>query len=219
MDKGFILSHFKTQIQPIIFMKRNILLLLFLSVCISSFAQTTQGTVAVGGGVSISTTNQEDPDDDFKTTRFTFTPTAGYFLADGMELGLMLNLSTLKYEQGSADQKQTNVGIGPYFKYYIFTANENFAFTLNASAVFGSTKVSPVVGDDVKGTSFNLAISPGFTYFFTEKWGLDFQLQGISYYTRDPNTDGDAEDDRESGFTFGASSFSPSLGFRYFIGR
>jgi len=188
-----------------------------------AMAQTTKGTVSLGGAVGISSTTQQTGDGDDKTTNVFIAPSAGYFLADGMELGLDLAFSSTDYEDGGDDAgKVTETALGPYFKYYMFTANENFAFTLRASLLFGFSKSSPPSEldlDDTKGSSLQFAISPGFSYFFTDKIGLDFQLQGIGFRNEDPNTDGDADDDKQTSFIFGVSSFSPSLGFKYYFGR
>lgn len=190
---------------------------------VATMAQTTKGTISLGGALGISTSTSETTAGDDKSTTVFIAPSAGYFLADGMELGLNVLFSKQSDELDGDDAGSTSeTALGPYFKYYMFTSNEDFAFTLNASVLFGFSKDSPPSGDDsgeVKGTSFQFAISPGFSYFFTDKIGLDFQLQGIAFRKEDPNTDSDADDDESSTFIFGASSFSPSLGFKFYFAR
>jgi outer membrane protein len=211
-------------------MKKPLVTLIFFLIAIVATAQTTKGTFSVGGALGIQNSKEEFFDTDSgpgetKVNTFLFEPKVGYFLADGMELGLNLSLSSTKREidfEDADDQKLptlSETAFGPYFKYYMFTSNEKFAFTLNASLLFGVTKQKPEEGDDLKGSSLEFAISPGFTYFFTDKIGLDFELQGIGFRTEDPNKDSDVENDKESTFIFGASSFNPSLGFKYYFGR
>lgn len=211
-------------------MKKPIGTLIFCLLSIASIAQTTQGSISLGGALGIQTDKEEffDTDDgeyEMKTTTIFFAPTAGYFIADGMELGLSLGLSSRKQKIDLSDGDDVDLptvnetAFGPYFKYYMFTSNEKFAFTLNASLLFGFTKTSPDEGDDLKGKSLQFTVSPGFTYFFTDKIGLDFELQGIGFRSEDPNTDSDAENDKDTSLIIGVSSFSPSLGFKYYFGR
>ena len=201
-------------------MKFRMLTLILCSLTVGSIAQTTKGTISLGGAVSFSKSTSPTTDGDVESSQFSISPKAGYFLADGMELGLSLAFSSAKSESDGNEGPTTNeTAIGPYFKYYMYTSNEDFAFTLNAELLFGSTKTSfPGDGiDDQKGSNISFAISPGFSYFFTDKIGLDFQLRGIVFGKSDPNKD--IHDNETTFFELGASSLSPSLGFRYFISR
>lgn len=198
-------------------MKSIITLMLLSAASFGVYAQANKGNFSVGGAIGFSSYKDEDNEGEYKETSFGVMPQLGYFLADGVEIGVLGSLQTSKAEySGEAGPKGTNFAVGPYFKYYMFTSNENFAFTVQASALFGGTKQEPAVGDPIKGNQFAAAISPGFSYFFTPKLGLDFQLAGISFVSEKPNKD---LDDKETTFTFGIESFSPSLGFRYFFGK
>ncbi len=202
-------------------MKKIIVMCVSCLLVVSAWAQTTQGTISLGGALGISSSTDNNTGGETKSTTVFIAPSVGYFLADGMELGLDVAFSNEKQELDGDDAGSVNeTALGPYFKYYMFTANENFAFTLNASLLFGFTKSSPpsdVDADDMKGSSLQFSISPGFSYFFTDKIGLDFQLQGLTFRKSDPNTD--ADDDERSSFTFGVASFNPSLGFKYYFAR
>lgn len=204
-------------------MKKSLVTLIFcfVTVC-AALAQTSKGTISLGGAIGITSATENFGGSERKTTDFQFIPSAGYFLADRMELGLDLSLQTSNDKVNGQDAgSQSAIAAGPYFKYYMFTENENFAFTLRASALFGSTKTNPANSNSEatteKGSNMQIAISPGFTYFLTHKIGLDFTLQGIAYQTTDPNKD--VDNDNTSEFIFGVQSFSPMLGFRYFIGH
>lgn len=212
-------------------MKRPIVTLTFCLLALAALAQTSKGTISLGGAVGIRTDTEEVANQsfgvgEFKSTTLSFEPRAGYFLADRMELGLALSLSksTQKFKPDDGDTQDgptvSQAAFGPYFKYYMFMAEEKFAFTLNAALLLGSTRYSPPdEGEDIKGSSLQFTISPGFTYFFTNKIGLDFELQGIGFRSENENTDSDIENDKSTTFIFGVSSFSPSLGFNYYFGR
>jgi outer membrane protein len=199
-------------------MKKLLLTLVcFLMLTIGTMAQTTSGSIALGGGVSFTSTTQETGAQDTKTTQVQFIPSAGYFVADNFMVGLNLGLASSKTKNGTAETKSSEFAVGPFARYYMFTSNDKFAFTGEAGLLFGSDKFTPTSGNEQKGSSMNFYISPGFTYFLSEKWGLDFQLQGISFTSTDPNKD--VDNDKRNSFTIGAEFFNPSLGFRYYISK
>ncbi|MBT1708519.1 outer membrane beta-barrel protein [Fulvivirgaceae bacterium PWU5] len=183
-------------------------------------AQTTAGNMMLGGTFMYRSEKQETPAEDAKRNTFTFAPQFGYFVADNLAVGLGLDLTTVKIDQPDGDEdKSTEFLFEPFARYYMFTSNDKFAFYAEGALGFGSTKVEPDGDDEQKSSMFRFRVSPGFSYFFNEKWALDFQLSGISYTSENPNTDSDADDDKINTFEFGVSSLSPQLGFRYFIGN
>ena len=199
-------------------MKKLLLTLVcFLIVTFGVMAQTGQGTVALGGNISFTASTQETSTEDQKTTQVQFVPSAGYFVADNLMVGLHLGLSSSKTKQGNSETKSSEFAVGPFARYYMFTSNDKFAFTGETGLLFGSTKYTPTTGNESKGSSIYFYISPGFTYFLSDHWGLDFQLQGISFTSSDPNKDTD--NDKNNSFTIGAEFFNPSLGFRYYFSR
>jgi len=189
----------------------------FLFLMAGALAQTTSGTFALGGGISFTASTEETTGEDQKTTQFQFIPSAGYFVADNLMVGINLNLLSQKGKQGTAETKFSQFAVGPFARYYMFTSNEKFAFTGEAGLSFGSNKYTPSTGNEQKGSSINFYISPGFAYFLNDRWGLDFQLQGITYTSTDPNKD--VDNDKENSFTIGANFFNPELGFRYYFAR
>lgn len=177
-------------------------------------AQTAKGNMVIGGSFRFSSNTQQTTNDDLKSSSFGISPSFGYFVSDNFAVGVNGGFNSINY---SNDDKQTSFNFGPFVRYYKFIADDKFAFTADAGFGFGSGKYDSELNVDSKTSSFNLYVSPGFAYFFSPKWSLDFQLQGISYSRNDPNKD--VDNDKNANFTFGVSSFNPSLGFRYFIGN
>jgi outer membrane protein len=181
-------------------------------------AQTTQGTISLGGSMGVTNTKDEDDGEDTRTSEFRFQPSAGYFVIDNLMVGLGLSVVTGKEDDGfGGDDKYSSFLVGPFARYYIFTSNEKFAFFGEVGTLFGSFKDKPDGQDETKAGTFNLYVSPGFSYFFNEHWGLDLAFQGISFSSFDP--DKDEDDDKSTTFNFGVSSFNPSIGIRYYIGN
>jgi hypothetical protein len=178
------------------------------------WSQTTQGSLTLGGGFRF-TSDKADYYSE-QTTSFNFQPSAGYFVVDNLAVGLTLSMTSTKYEFiNNGGSKRSEFVVGPFARYYKFTSNEKFAFTGEAGFLFGSNTFKPNNGTETKGGSTYFYIAPGFTYFLSEKWGLDFQLRGITFSSTDPNKD--VDNDKSSSFSFGIQSFSPSLGFRFYL--
>lgn len=183
----------------------------------ATWAQTTQGSKSVGGGFEYYSSKQENPFYGvYESSSFEIMPQAGYFIIDNLEVGVLLNYTSGKFGYEELDPtKNSSFSVGPFARYYKFTSNERFAFTGTFSVSFGSGKTTYPNSSESKTGNMGVFISPGFTYFLSEKWGLDFQLQGIGFSSNDPNKD--VDDNSSKTITFGVSSFTPSIGFRFFI--
>lgn len=195
-------------------MKKILCLFLLVAFGMAAKAQTSAGSILLGGGFRLSSTTYETAADDLKASSFSITPSAGYFLSDNFALGVDIEFSSNKYTN---DDKENDISVSPFVRFYKFLAEDKFAFYGQGNVSIASGKYDPDTGNETKTSSFGISASPGFAYFFNEKWSLDLQLAGISFRSYDPDKDGD--NDKRKDFVFGASSFSPSLGFRYFIGK
>lgn len=200
---------------------KKILILVFALALIGPglFAQTTQGSLTFGGGFEYSSSKSDNVygNVDYLTSTFQFSPNAGYFVVDNLEVGLRFGISSGKTEYTGFDPTKTSsFSAGPYVRYYKFTSNDRFAFTGAVNVSFGSGKTTST-NTETKSGNLGIFIAPGFTYFLTERWGLDFQLQGIGFSSYDSNKD--VDNNNQNTFTFGINSFSPSLGFRYYIAK
>jgi hypothetical protein len=196
--------------------------LLVLSVMVISIAwlnaQTTQGTISLGGSVGISTEKDETDGEDTKSSEFNFSPSVGYFVIDNLMVGLNLSIVNGKEDDGfGGDDKYSALFFGPFARYYKFTSNEQFAFFAETGLLFGTYKDKPDGQDETKASAFNFYISPGFAYFFNEHWVVDLSFQAISFSSFDP--DKDADDDKSTEFNFGFQTFNPSIGIRYNFGN
>jgi outer membrane protein len=208
-------------------MKYPIITLIFCLITLTSMAQTKKRTTTLGGNFGI-LYNEVDGEEnldfgshEIRSLSLMLSSTIGYFEADGLELGLSLRMSRTKDELVEDRSNYhyeyftiIEAAIGPYLKYYMFTSNEKVAFTVKASLLVGTLK--EVGGRGRKGSSAQVAISPGFTYFVTNKVGLDLEIQGIGFRATTPFGFNGYEG---SGYIFGISSFMPILGFKYYFSK
>lgn len=195
---------------------RLLMLCILVGVGTSVKAQLSQGTLAIGGGISYTSEKTEFSGDEVESNSFSFTPSIGFFASDNLIVGINGSLSTSKgySDEFDIEVKTFNIGIGPFVRSYIPTSNDKFAFYVEGGVQYVSSKIEAVDDDgELKSTGFGVNVSPGFTYFLNEHWGLDLQLQGIQYVS----AKNDDLDIKTSSFTFGVDSFNPTLGFKYYF--
>jgi long-subunit fatty acid transport protein len=200
-------------------MQNKLTVILFMLVCgFGAQAQTSQGSVSLGGGINFGSSKSEQPGNDSKVTSVSFSPQVGYFVVDNFELGLALNVSSQSVKPSTGtDYKYNYFGVGPFARYYVFTSNEQFAFFGDARFGFNASKYKPETGSDTKGSSIAFSVSPGFVFFPTKHWGIELSLTLLNITSQDPNKD--ADDDKITNVNFGFNSLSTGLGVKYYITR
>lgn len=126
-------------------------------------AQTEKGNWLVGANLA-----NINYDFDFKEFSLELTPQAGYFIADDVAVGALLNLGVNAPEGGDAE---TFWGIGPFVRGY-FGGTEKGKFFGQADLAFGGYESE---------TRFGLGATAGYAYFLTKNVALETGL-GYDYY-------------------------------------
>lgn len=196
---------------------KKVILILFLSLMgFSGFAQIIKGAKAIGGGLTYSKTTQPGylGDGEDSESSFEFTPGFGYFVSDGILVGINLGFSSGKTDSFGTETKSSGFAAGPFARYYKQTSNENFAIYGQFSFLYGSGKDTDSGNQETKTSAMDIAISPGLVYFLNNHWAVELGFRGIGYSTSDP--DKDTDNDQVKNFEVGLNSFMPStLGFRF----
>ncbi len=177
-------------------MKKLLAAAVFALLGTGAFAQTSQGTVVVTGQFTFTTSTSESTLNDTISnksngTAFRLAPSIGYMLGNNFELGAALGYthSTIKniYFNSEGDRHEVKTKsnaflISPYLKKY-FMLSEQFALTGQLSAGLSIYKWKPDSSADSqqKSTSFNAALTPGITYFPSDKLGISAGLGGLRY--------------------------------------
>ncbi|SFG05925.1 outer membrane beta-barrel protein [Pontibacter chinhatensis] len=177
-------------------MKKLLAAAVFALLGTGAFAQTSQGTVVVTGGLSFSTSTSESTLNDTISqkssgTAFRMGPSIGYMLGNNFQLGAALGYthSTIKNIQFNSEgdshelkTKANGFAIRPYLKKY-FMLSEQFALTGQLSAGLSFYKRKPDANADSqqKSTSFDVALAPGITYFPSDKLGISAGFGGLLY--------------------------------------
>ena len=112
-------------------MKKLITIVSAALLTLSLSAQTEQGTIILEGGSDLNWTSQSvsdisvdgtsmDPLPDISTSQMQFSATAGYFVIDGLAVGLLLDYSsTTTKEEDMDDVTSSSMTFGPIVRYYI----------------------------------------------------------------------------------------------------
>ncbi|GAB3199406.1 hypothetical protein ABID22_002328 [Pontibacter aydingkolensis] len=192
-------------------------------------AQTSQGNISLGGSLSIYSASNDQTNSESKQTGFSISPSAGYFIKDGLELGLNSRLLfyTSTYKQINSDSGNKfntfSYSIGPYLTKYISITEK---LHLTATGGFGYENSRTKRPDEAEelyssASGFYASAAPGLTYFATSKLGFSVSM-GYIGYSKSTQTYHDSEPKQETvseDFGLNFSPASASIGIRYYINR
>ncbi len=241
------LNKFDTHFKKIRNMKKIILKMLIATgivagAALSTNAQISKGSIMLGGSLGANmkmeskTTIGSITNTKPGHTDWNFSPTGGYFVADGLVVGLGLNLeSNFLEEVLSADSLKkehimaSGLGINLIVRKY-FEIENNIYFHLQGGFGYNTVSATDRVpdglsalkdGDKITSSAIGINVTPGLTYFVSPKWGIDFSLNNIVSYNSTTTTIGDGATKVEitgGGFSVGAG-LTPSLGLFFYINK
>jgi hypothetical protein len=209
-------------------MKKLLLSLIAVSaLAFTTQAQTEKGNIMLGGNVAFSTSkNDGAPKTDIN---FNVVPSVGYFVANNIAIGTGVGYQFAKSYTGAVNANtaafSTKVSafvVSPFARAYKgITDQFKFYGQLSVPMSFGNTKVGDGNGDNFqkvsKDNNVGVALSPGFAFFPSKKFGIEFSVQGISY---NDQTSKDANDIKTGGnkdFNIGANFFNPNIGVQFYF--
>ncbi|MEM8968218.1 MAG: hypothetical protein AAGE93_17500 [Bacteroidota bacterium] len=179
---------------------------IFLAFISLLFIQQLQAQVAEGNKFASGTVNLFLGEN---ITQVVLAPQLGYFISDQTAVGGSVGVAYSSIGDGD----NISLTLAPFIRRYFPIVEDKFFFFLNGSIVFayGSYSIGglEVTGEDTFSISLNAA--PGFIYFPSERWSLDFTLSGFSlnFISLDENP--------SVALLLGASTASPGLGFSYYF--
>ena len=176
-------------------MKKIVLSLAVLATGVAAQAQENtfgfnQGDILLEG--SLQANSQDDKTETLKTSEFSFTPKAGYFVTNKFAVGLGLNIGSEKEEDYNdlnndyAEEKGSSVGFEVFGRYYFMDLNRFQPYAELGVGYNTSKREGTVV---VGGTSntielpkynrFGVNATLGFNYFVTPKVAINFALSDV----------------------------------------
>ncbi|RAJ37429.1 outer membrane beta-barrel protein [Pedobacter cryoconitis] len=208
-------------------MKKLLLSLIAVSaLAFTTQAQTEKGKFMLGGNVEFDSNKPNGANK--SNTSFNIVPSVGYFVTDNFAIGTGVGFESSKFHVNVNDaagitQKTQAFVVAPFARYYK-GINESFKFfgQLSVPMAFGNNKTGDNDGNNyVKTSKFNnvgVALSPGFAFFPSKKFGIEFSVRGISY---NDNTNKDNDGNKIGGgnkeFNIGANFFAPKIGVQFYL--
>ena len=150
-------------------MKKIITSLMALSLIFSASAQTSSGNILLDGSANFMFSSTTDDDTKMKTTDIGLGLMGGYFVIDGLALGLGVSVdnSSMKPDGGDA-VKSSSTMLTPFARYYV----GDIGVWGQVSYGFGSMKYD---GDDL-GNNSSLGLAVGYAIFLNDNVSLNPNL-------------------------------------------
>jgi outer membrane immunogenic protein len=160
------------------------------------------------GGSSVDNTNY---------TEISLWPTAGYFLNDKMAVGASLGFGVyIDKNPGTYTDKvvTTEVGITPFFRYYLISGTGGLFADASIYAGIGSTKYdyTNTASETDNLFAFSMGIAPGAYYYITPKIALIGKFGWLGFSSNMIKYENDNKDiDNKMEFSLSPSSLSLGL--------
>lgn len=183
-------------------MKSLFLACLLMVTSMYTLAQVAEGNKFVNGTVNLALLGGNN-------NLVVLAPEFGYFINDKTAIGGSLGV----IYSWTDNSNNVSVTLSPFIRKYFSIVEDKFFFFLDGrvTLAYGSFTVGDldITGNDIFSISLNAA--PGFIYFPSERWSLDFTLSGFSL-----NFVNLIENPSVS-LNLGVSTVSPGLGFSYYF--
>ncbi len=222
-------------------MKKVILSAVFAAGIFAANAQTSQGTISVGGEIGFSSTSNSRKDevggtttkiDGTSFTRFTILPTVQYFIIDRLSVGLKVGYSSLSSNNNATPNVKTTSGafeIMPFGRYY-YMLDEKVGFfgQVGVPLSFGTNKSESTTGSTTttsenSTSSLGIQLAPGFIFFPSKKIGLELSLGnilGINSYSQKADIAGGTRTDSQTTLSIlNINTMGLNVGLSYYFGR
>lgn len=201
-------------------MKTFITATVVLLITTSSFAQLEKGAQflsgQLGGGVSKTDYATQSPNSTVpaKDRNYNITLSYGYLVADTWAVGLSASAGNQSTDYtNNFSTTNPNYTVSPYARKY-FSIGEKFYVHLDGGVRYAASKLTSKVPTQPtqtdKTTTTSVYVSPGLTYFLSNRFALTANLGSLSYGQIDWKSSSPLNDRTRKTFSasFGLTSFS-----------
>ena len=214
-------------------MKRIFLLALMLGLFVSLNAQTDKGSMILGGGLDLNAGSSKSKSEYDGTSietdgpshmNFYLGPRFGYFIMDGLavglDLGLGYNSSSKDKDDYSSTYSSMTFSAGPFARYYYKMGKLAPFGHVNVGFGGGSSKSEVKISnvtttEENTGSLMNYGVGVGAAYFLSDNIALEGIIAYRSNQTTDTEKGKDGEKDRKYTNTIGGENFG--IGFNIFL--
>lgn len=167
-------------------MKKVLLLAVFVSaLALISNSQITKNNWLVGGSGKISSSKQIIYSTEVKGLNVALSPNVGYFFIDKLAGGIRAQLAINRVESSAGTTRTTQVGAGPFIRYYVLDKLNQI--NLFADASYKYSRFSGNSGGDPNHTN-TFTISAGPVIYFNSSVGLELTANYEYLKSRDTQT-------------------------------
>lgn len=175
---------------------------------------------------------------------FNISPSFGHFFSDNLAIGIGLGYNNSRNTTDNSSlnnnynyissriEKLETFSIGPFVRYYVDITHEfKFFGQLNTVIGFGNgntsgnetsyyfTNPNPAaqsieVDRDYKSKTYSASINPGFAFFPSKRWAIEFSFPLINY-NKMKIKEQNLYIQKNENFSFATSSFNPSIGINF----
>lgn len=203
---------------------------------LTGFAQQSKGKWLVGGVIESTTrtgttTVNQAPPVDGKSTQVSVYPRVGYFFADRWAVGIAPGWSYNKQRGTAENSINRTYSIAPFVRYYqpvgeklgIFGELGGISYT-TSSADRNSTNGTLLLKSSFQNVNLGASVRPGVVYFITPKIGIEtsFGSVGFGYFTSKGTNEmpGEKRETRDKGFSGSVNlSYNFNLGVLVYLGK
>ncbi len=207
-----------------------------------AFAQTAAGTVSFSGSLDVVPGQHASPDANavLYNHGLSISPSVGYFIANQLELGITasVNSSSQNNDVTYSDRKTKNsnsslsYSVGPYLRKYFMltdkvalhgTADLYYEGTNYKSAsdiTYNDPAMMPEERESIqRNNAFGLSISPGVSFFASNKIGLGASFGSLGYSHSTSKVDENTSTNKYNTFGFNLNAALFELNFSYYRSR
>ncbi|GAB5526860.1 MAG: hypothetical protein Roseis2KO_47320 [Roseivirga sp.] len=185
-------------------MRKTLLLTSLFLLFNSAFSQIEKGAIQAGGSVRI---NYEDNQNSRENSGFGFFPRAAYFINDQLSLGARFSVEYARATNGTSVEKGRWFGYGIYARLHKPASEKLFFFMQSSASLQSGTSEREDPAQKFSSNRLNISITPGLTYFMTQKLGMELTFGSI-YYRRSEDDYSGPSTRNAVGFDLGLNSIS-----------
>ncbi len=198
-----------------------------------AYGQTEQGNVRIAGSFSISGNEYNSINNNSvntsKNRSLSISPSVGFFIRENLEVGAGIGYGLFgqrsKYGTSSNKERGHSYNFSTYLRKYIPIIDKlYFHGTGTVSLGFGEslyeyrTDSSATSKSETKFNFLSISLSPGITYFVTDRFALSTSFGSIGY-GRSVNKPKEASHTLSNSFGIDLGLETISFGLNYFINR
>jgi len=203
-----------------------------------SNAQIAKGTVYLSGSVGYS--QEETNNGNSKVENFNVLPTAGFFVAPNLAVGLGVGYQTQKDTNISTtttpvsttvttlEEKYPAFVVAPFVRKYWTLSDKLYFFgqlavpmqfgkgEIESSSVttIGNTTSTTSTSSEAKYTSVGVTVKPGLDYFLNKNWTIEATIGEFGYNNFKPK-----EGDATNNYSFGLNLANVGIGVKYVFAK